>query len=263
MMFDPDREAASAAFHAQRRREGRPVADLPASLRLADLAAGYRAQDIATDRLIAAGWGPLVGWKLGCTTPRMRDLIGVDTAIAGAMLARGKHASPATIRAADHVKLCLECEICFELGRPLGGEVTREEAAAAVARIHPAIEIVDDRYGDFRAYGAANLAADSNFHAGFVLGPAVEDWRGIDLAAVVGETLVDGVVTLTGRGEDVLGHPLESLVWLARALAARGKRLEAGQFVMSGSLPLPHWPVAGQTMEARLSGIGSAMVSII
>jgi 2-keto-4-pentenoate hydratase len=122
--------------------------------------------------------------------------------------------------------------------------------------------VVDDRYGDFRSFGVPALIADFFFHAGLVLGGPVADWRRLDLAAVTGTTLVDGVERLVGRGADVLGHPLDSLAWLANRLTALGRRLEPGQIVMTGSLPLPHWTAAGEKVEVRLSGLGAVSVTV-
>ena len=142
------------------------------------------------------------------------------------------------------------------------GAVDRDQAAAAVARIYPAAELVADRYGDFRGFGVPALIADFFFHAGCVLGAPVENWRKLDLATVTGTTSVDGVERLVGRGADVLGHPLDSLAWLANRLAALGRRLEPGAIVMTGSLPLPHWAEAGERVEIALSGIGAVAIEV-
>ncbi|GAB4172479.1 MAG: fumarylacetoacetate hydrolase family protein [Thalassobaculales bacterium] len=251
-----------AAFIAARRLAGRDIADLPAGLKPASQDDGYAVQAAVTRRLLAAGRGPLVGWKLGVTTRRMQELINMDGPGAGAMLADGRHDSPATVSAATFTRLGIECEIAFVMGARLTGPVSRQEAAAAVSHIHPAIELVDNRYGDFRSFGAPGMIADAMFHAGFVLGPAVAAWRDIDLAAVTGTTVVNGAPLLQGRGAEVLGHPLESVRVLAAVLGRQGLALEPGQVVMAGSLPLPHWAREGEHIEARLEGLGSAMVTV-
>src|SRR5882757_8790216 len=52
-------------------------AGLPEALRPADMAAGRRLQDAVHDRLSAAGLGPRVGWKIGCTTAVMQRFLAI------------------------------------------------------------------------------------------------------------------------------------------------------------------------------------------
>ncbi len=98
------------------------------------------------------------------------------------------------------------------------------------------IELVDDRYVDYAALPAPVLIADDFFNAGVVLGTAVPDWRGLDLATIEGVMTVDGTEIGRGRGADILGHPLSALAWLADHRAALGLPLRAGEFVMLGSV---------------------------
>jgi len=44
-----------------------------------------------------------------------------------------------------------------------------------------------------------------------------------------------GAVLAEGRGSDLLGHPLQAVVWLAGALATEGLKLKPGDLVSLGS----------------------------
>lgn len=57
----------------------------------------------------------------------------------------------------------------------------------------PAIEIVANRYGDFRIRGAPTLIGEDFFHEARVPGAPVSNRQGIYFAAVAGRTLVDGM----------------------------------------------------------------------
>ena len=46
-------------------------------------------------------------------------------------------------------------------------------------------------------------------------------------------------------------------------LASTGERIEAGQIVMTGSLPLPHWAAQGQHIEISIDGLGTAEVTLL
>ena len=47
---------------------------------------------------------------------------------------------------------------------------------------------------------------------------------------------IDGEEAASGSGADVLGHPLNTLVWLANDLSRRGIGLQEGQVVTTGTM---------------------------
>jgi 2-keto-4-pentenoate hydratase len=194
----------------------------------------------------------------------MQAYLGLSAPLAAAMPDRLRRQPGAKVEHARYCRIGIECEIAMVLERPLGGGATIGDAVAAVGTIHPAIELVDDRYGgDYTGFGVPAIAADFAFHAGFVLGEASHYWRRLDLDAVRGVTRANGKVMGEGLGRDVMGHPMASLAWLANRLAPLGKRIEAGQIVMTGSLPLPYWAAPGDTIEISLEGLGAVGLSIV
>ncbi len=257
--FDP---SLAAAWIAARRRTNQSLAEFPAGLKPATEDQGYAAQAQLRDLLDERGRP--IGWKIGATTTAMQDLLNVPGPCAGEIHAAGLNRNHARIARDSFLRLGIECEIAMELARPLGGAgpVDIAEAGDAVARIYPAAEIVDDRYGDFRSFGVPALIADFFFHAGLVLGDPIAAWRDIDLTAVLGLTCVNGTERLRGRGADVLGNPLASLAWLANRVTGLGRRLEPGQIIMTGSLPLPYWAECGDTVEVVLSGLGKVTIDV-
>lgn len=254
---------AAAAWIAARRSTRKSLADMPAALKPRSEAEGYALQARVRD-LLSPAFGPSIGWKVGATTSAMQTLLNVPSPCVGEMHRGGLHQVRASLAAGDFCRLGIECEIAMELAAPLGGSgpVDAEAAAAAVGRIFPAAEIVDDRYGDFRGFGVPALIGDFFFHSGIVLGAPVPDWRRLDLAAVIGTTRVNGEARVTGRGADVLGHPMRSLAILADRLREIGRRLEPGQIVMTGSLPLPYWTSAGDAVSVELAGLGKVEISV-
>lgn len=234
---------------------------MPDALKPADEAAAYRIQH-AVFAALAPEWGPRAGWKIGVTTPQMQDHLGIRAPIAGAMPQRLRREAGARLRHGDFCRIGIECEIAMVLAAPLGGGITAAEAAGAVGAIHPAIELVDDRYGgDYAGIGVPAIIADFAFHAGFALGAAVPDWRGLDLAQLTGVTRANGKIMGEGKGADVMGHPMASLAWLANRLGALGRRVEAGDIVLTGSLPLPYWARPGDAIEIAIEKLGTVALA--
>jgi 2-keto-4-pentenoate hydratase len=256
----------SADWIAQRRLLGQSVSDMPAELKPSSEEDGYAVQAAVLERLSAAGWGPSAGFKVGITTPQMQAALGLHAPVGGELLARGCSAPGATIPFGAYTRLGIECEMAFVLQRPLGGPgmtVDARAAADAVASLHVAIELVDDRYGGaYSAFGIPAIVADNAFHAGFVLGDAVPDWRALDLAVLRGVTRADGVVKHTGAGADVLGHPLNSLAWMANCRGRLGKRIDAGAVVLTGSLPVVYWASPGERVEIEIEQLGALALEL-
>lgn len=256
----------AADWLADARLGGKPVADLPAALKPVTEAEGYAIQDRVRARLIARGRGKLIGWKVGATTAAMQKLLNLPGPAGGPVLASAELTAPGRLRFADYRKPGIECEVCVRLKSPLpagpGRTVDRAAVAAAVGSLHPAIEVVDNRYGDFTKTGTPTIIADSVFHAAIILGPEIKQWRGLDLTDNEGTLAVNGEVKLRGKGSDVLGHPFESVAWLANSLGGRGQRLEAGQIVMTGSITLPYWANQGENVEIRIAGLGAVAATL-
>jgi len=225
----------------------------------------YAAQEILQERW-AKTRGAIVGYKIAITTKVMQELMGIHEPVPGAIFERFLHRSPATIKCRDYVNVAVECEIGMTLGADLpdrGRPYDREGVAAAVASCHPAIEIIEDHNAEYRKVTAAGLAANNAWNGGAVLGPAVTEWRRLDLASLGGTMTIEGVEQGRGFGADVLGHPLNALAWLANNRVARGRPLRKGMAVLTGSIVSTKWPKAGETVRVAIEGLGEASARFV
>jgi 2-oxo-3-hexenedioate decarboxylase/2-keto-4-pentenoate hydratase len=249
--------AAELIFEARTR--GRRLAHLPESVRPADEAEAYDVQDRLHRLMAKSPFGPRAGFKIGCTTPVMQSYLGIDHPCAGIISASGVYHGSRSFGAGDFVRPGIECEIAVELARDIGpddGPFTPDSVAEAVACLYPAIEVVDDRYLEWKSFDLPTLVADDFFHAAVLLGPRVDNWRSLDLSAVRGRAFVDGGQVGEGKGADVLGHPMNALAWLAGLRAARGDRLKAGEIISLGSLTETRWLDPGTRVEVVIDGLG-------
>jgi 2-oxo-3-hexenedioate decarboxylase/2-keto-4-pentenoate hydratase len=241
----------------------RPMPALDPSVRPADEAAAYAVQD-ALHPLLAGPLGAVAGHKIGCTTPVMQAFLGIPNPCAGAVFERTVHSTPARLRHGDFLHVGVECEIVVRLGRDLTpgqAPFDREAVAGAVAACMAGMEIVDDRYVDYKSLDTPTLIADDFFDAGCVLGAQVTDWQALDLSTVTGRTRINGVEVGRGRGADVMGHPFAALAWLANNLAQRGQAIKAGQFVFTGSVVETKWVDRGDRVEMEIDGLGGVAAS--
>jgi len=70
----------------------------------------------------------------------------------------------------------------------------------------------------------------------FVFALEIPDWRNQPLETHRVRMTIDGEVVGEGDAEDVGGHPIMPLIWLANDRSRRGDGLKAGQFVTTGSV---------------------------
>ena len=261
--FSPERCAASL-MGARRvpRTLRRALTPLPPGTRPGTMAEGIAAQ-VALAQLSDSA-AP-AGFKIGATAARMQDYLGLDGPAAGFMPRAGLHGSGSTLAYAPFFCPGVECEIAVHLIHDLPpGPCSPDKAAAAVDVVMAAIEIVENRYPDLKDFGTPSLIADQVFHAAAILGAPVSDWKGLDLAEIVGELTVDGVVKGTGMGRELLGHPMEALAWLAAsAEAAAFGGLRAGQVVMLGSVCPPVWLDGPATIEVRFALLPPVTLALV
>lgn len=247
------------------RRISREAIDLPAQLRPDNEAGGYSLQAVANRMLGDNGFGAVIGHKIGCTTPVMQTFLGIHSPCSGEVFASTVAHERAQLRSRDYRRLGAECEIAIEFARDVTPEeapFTRSTLVDAVGAVMAGIEIVDDRYADYRTLGVPSLIGDNFFNAGCVLGRPMPDWRRLDLAALKGRTLINGAEVGTGQGTMVLGHPLEALAWLANARAARGLGLKRGEFVFLGSLVETKWLSTGDHVRIEIEELGEVSLDV-
>jgi 2-oxo-3-hexenedioate decarboxylase/2-keto-4-pentenoate hydratase len=255
----PDRHRRAATLLRDQRLGRTPIDPLPADCRPRDEPDGYAVQDVLHGLLAGAGLGPVAGHKIGCTTAVMQAYLEIANPCAGGVHAVTVHEGHARVRHGDYVRVGVECEIAVRLGADLGpahAPFDRVRAGASVEAVLAAMEIVDDRYRDYRTLDVPTLIADDFFNAGCVLGSPVVRWRDLDLAALTGVTRLNGREVGRGEGRAVMGHPFEALAWLANLRARLGRSLRAGEFVLLGSVVETRWVDPGDEVAVAIEGLG-------
>lgn len=224
-----------AAALAEARRNGKRSA--PAHLSDLDSREAYRVQDEA-----ASAYGsPRIGYKIGATSVEAQRIIGCDGPFFGPMF-EADRIGPGSDLTLDETMLGLECEFAFQMARPFSPPAddssmgTNMEALAdAVGLCVPAFEVVGTRFAGDGFPPASACIADYGLNSYFCPGDAIDNWRDLDLAAISVTAEIDGAETNRGTGANVYGHPLSALLWLAGALGEQGRRLEAGDWVSTGT----------------------------
>jgi 2-keto-4-pentenoate hydratase len=248
---------ARACFEMHRSRAR--YQPLDAAVRAAPLDDAYLVQDALHGLLAAAGRGTITGWKIALTSKAMQQMTGVDQPAAGAIFSSVTHPSPAKIDVGAYHHLGVEFEVAVRLGDDLpadSGPWTRASVAGRINACLPAFELVEDGNADYKALDAFTLVAQNTWNGGVVVGAPVLDWRTVDLENGLTRCWINGEAAGQGRIGDALGHPFEAVAWLANLLNRRGRLLEGGMIVMTGSSITTKFPAPGDRIRFAIDGLG-------
>jgi 2-keto-4-pentenoate hydratase len=213
--------------------------------------------------LLRSTHGEPAGYKVGLTSAAMQTFCGIDHPIAGVVLANRVHRSGVTVRRQNFGRLGLEFEIAVRIGSDVpvaGAAFNAETIAPHIDGVCAAIELVDDRDADYTRLDVLSLVADNSWNAGIVLSEFAGKWP--DLGGVRGRATKDPASIGEGHGRDILGHPFNSVAWLASQLASRGIGLKAGEIVMTGSVMKTVFPTEGADYRFDLDQIGFVEVQV-
>jgi 2-keto-4-pentenoate hydratase len=222
-----------------------------------DVDGAYAVQEINTQFWVAQG-RRIVGRKAGLTAKAVQTQLGVDQPDFGALFEDMRVADGGLLDPARALQPKAEAEIAFVLGADLPDPATTPDmAAAAIASVHAAIEIVDSRIADWKIT-FADTVADNGSSAFFVLADNGKPLDGLDIYTAGMVMEINGVIASIGVGAAALGNPLNAAAWLARTLAARGDPLKSGDVLLAGALgPMVALNV-GDHVRAIVGGIGEA-----
>lgn len=208
---------------------------------------------------------PLSGWKVGATSARMRELDGHSDVIPGRIFQSVTWAGYNIVLPAERFPQArAEAEFAYRLREDVSpAAIEDQDQMAQIAVLHPAIEIIGNRFvanGLTAEQNSLMTVADNGGGIGFVFGMPVEDWRGLDFLNHEVRVSVDGGAPSDNFLGGMRGAPLQALCDLARHLGERGYRLKAGDYVSTGAACVPQAIGKGSQVVAGFGELGKIEV---
>jgi len=190
----------------------------------------YRVQSLVADLRTRRG-EKIIGWKVGCTSPVIRQRLRVDNPVFARLFESETWPTGTMLPQSQFAGLAIEGELAIRLGSDLVPGVNESEIAAAIEYVFPVIELHNLTFRGEPSAG--ELIANNAIHAGFVFedSPAAFDPRPARL-----HIELEGTELATVEGLELTQTVLDSLSWLATELPRHGESLEAGQTVLCGSV---------------------------
>jgi len=204
-----------------------------------DVSQGYELQSAVTELRRSRG-ERITGYKVGCTSPKIRAQLRIDHCVTGRLYESEQHASGVGLSRQIFANLAIEGELAVELSHePSEEDFAEIGIPTCVARVFPVIELHHHvMRGDQPS--AAELIANNALHAGFIAG------AGVCPADITGEpSLESSTLSIFAdnrlldecSGPSLVQTIRSSLKWLTEVVRDRGDQLPAGQIILTGSIP--------------------------
>ncbi len=257
---------------------------------VADLAAHYMARtpaanpppmdaaDAACTRgkfnaLLEQRLGKPVGYKAGLTNPAVQQRFRTDQPVWGRLYPGMVLPSGSTVDAAFGARPLYEADMLVRVkSAAVNHARTPLEVLDAIDQVIPFIELPDllvqvPPQLDGAGVAAINVGARLGVAGTPIAVPALraERYAMLDALAAMTVMLTDGSGARLGgsRGSDILGHPLQAVVWLAGALQKEDAALQPGDLVSLGSFSALLSPRPGLAVTATFAGLpGAAPVEV-
>ena len=215
--------------------------------------------------------GPRVGYKAGLTSTAARERFGVAEPLRGVLLEKMLLENGSIVPANFGIRAIAEGDLMVRVGSDAINQAeTPREVLASLDAVIPFIELADLVYSekvklDASAIAAINVGARSGILGTPIPLATTDEWE--KRLANLRLELVDesGNILAAGKGSDLLGHPLNVVLWLKDSLAAEGQKLKKGDLLSLGTIAQPIPVKANTALRARyidLDPTGSVEIKV-
>jgi 2-keto-4-pentenoate hydratase len=183
------------------------------------------------------------------------------------VLADSVYASGHKLALQNFQHLIVEFELALQFGQDLPEREDawdRHSIAPYIDCAYPSLEIADDRFANYALLkqGIFSLVAENAWNHGVVLGPVIATKNFDALWQTQATAYINGKAIGQGHSQDVMGHPLAAMAWIANHVRSRGKRFKAGNWVTTGSWVASQFPSAGQELRFEMKGLGEVTLLV-
>ena len=246
-----------AATMAARFANLQPAASPPSDFTMDDAVCG---RDKYT-KFLGQNFGKVVGYKAGLTNPAVQKRFNHPNPVRGTLFEKMLLPDGAEVSAKFGARPLFEADIVVEVkDAGINQAKTPLEALQHLSRIFPFIELPDLMAEDpAKVTGPSLTYANVAARLG-VLGTPLEVKATPELVDALANMTVklvdqDGKEIETGKGNAILGQPLNAVLWLIKDLNASGIALKKGDLLSLGSFSRLLPPKAGTGVKLIYEGL--------
>lgn len=202
------------------------------------------------------------GYKISMTSPETQAIANTHEPAYGTYLGYNIMKETQTIKIKELFEPLLEPELVFQLNEDLSEEVDHSEIIRK-SSIYMGAEIPDSRYFNwFPNFNLIDLICDNAFTGRLVLSEEIFPASEIEFKNISLQLYHDNELIKEGSSNNVLGNPLNSIVWLNKKLVSQGNKLRKGLMISSGTFTTPIKLSSG-SYTLKFSSLGSMKVKCL
>jgi 2-keto-4-pentenoate hydratase len=215
-------------------------------------------------------FGPIVGYKVGLTSKAVQEAMGASSPVRGALMRDMLLKDGASVSATFGARPIWEPDLIVTVkDAGINQAKTTLEVAQHLDELVAFIELPDRIVAESEKMDGPLITAINTSARFGVLGQRVKIQATPEFLSALEKMSVTasdqtGAELAKAKGDALLGHPLNPVLWLIKDLAATGEKLKAGDVISLGSFARPETPKAGSTVTVRYEGLpgGTLKVSV-
>lgn len=212
--------------------------------------------------------GPRAGFKVGLTSKAVQESLGASSPVWGVLLRDMMLKDGAKVSARFGARPIWEPDLIVVVkDAGINRAKTAIEAAKHLSEVVAFIELPDRIVAETEKIDGNLITAINTSARLGVLGQRVKIEPTPEFLAALEKMTVtatdqNGIELAKAKGDALLGHPLNPVLWLLQDFAATGEKLKAGDLISLGSFARPQPPQAGQTVTVRYDGLPGGSISV-
>ncbi|SEP84720.1 2-keto-4-pentenoate hydratase [Virgibacillus subterraneus] len=220
----------------------------------------YSVQHQLTELKSANSNDKLIGYKISLTSEETQQLFNSTTPLYGALTKSSL--SDGSIDFKKMLSPLIEIELMFIAHEDLSATDDIHSILQKMS-IAPGLEIPDSRFNDwFPKLSLGQVIADSAVAGNVIVGEPVEGISYDQLTNINANLTLNGEIIAQGPSTEVLGNPVHAIQWLIEELAKKGRTIQKGMIISSGTFILPK-PLEKGKYQVSFDRVGSVNLDVL
>ncbi|MCS7232991.1 MAG: hypothetical protein NZ900_02640 [Synergistetes bacterium] len=199
----------------------------------------YLVQKLVVNKLIETHKAKVSGFKAAFTDPVSQKNFGMTEPAYGVLLnymVLEEKGTPLNITITKKaIRPMLEVEIGFVIKKDITKPIKDlKELKNYIKSAFIAVEIPDIRF-DLNGLKGSDLIADDAGTFLTIKGKEFDPFK-LDLSKIQAKLYKDGKIISMGSGKNVLGNPLNSLLWVVNKAISLGEKVKKGDIIITGTM---------------------------
>lgn len=204
----------------------------------------------------------IIGKKIGLTSKGIQEQIGVFEPDFSLITDKNILMPYDSLKMSELINPRLEPEIAFVLKEDLKGPIVSIwDVIRATEGIFPAFEIVDTRFQDYD-FTIFDTISDSASYGRIIVGNKMTELEDVDIENIPLSIFKNNELVDTATSAEVMGNPINAVVWLANKMIEMGQYLRKGEVILSGSFTPVLEMEPGDFFEANFGQVGKITLRV-